>query len=148
VSLIRIGELARRAGVKIATIRFYERQGILPEVFRRQSGYREYAPETVAVVQFIKRAQGLGFRLREAAELARLRAVPRSACSQAVRHARDKVAEIEQKMRELEAMRDALSELLAACAQRGGPACCPIIETLSGDAVAATPKRRRKGGDA
>src|SRR2546422_483533 len=133
MSTLRIGELARRAGVKIDTIRFYERQGILPEPPRRESGYREYPPETVATVRFIKRAQELGFTLREARELLNLRAVPRATCGDVVKRARSKVAQIEQKIRDLQAMREALTTLMASCSGRGSVARCPIIESLAGE---------------
>ena len=128
---LRIGELARRAGVKIDTIRFYERQGILPEPPRRESGYREYPPETVGVIRFIKRAQELGFTLREAAELLELREVPRATCGDVLNRALTKIAQIDEKIRDLQAMRAALSQLMAACSGRGSVACCPIIESLA-----------------
>jgi DNA-binding transcriptional MerR regulator len=73
---LRIGEVAGRAGVNVQTLRFYERRGLLPEPPRRASGYREYAPESVRRVRFIKRAQELGFTLAEVEELLRLREDP------------------------------------------------------------------------
>jgi MerR family copper efflux transcriptional regulator len=73
---MQIGEVARRAGVNIQTLRYYERRGILPSPTRRPSGYREYSPDTVAFVRFIKRAQHLGFNLRDVGELLELRQNP------------------------------------------------------------------------
>ena len=62
---LRTGELARQAEVNLETIRFYERQGLLPRPPRTVSGYRTFPPEAVRQVRFIKRAQDLGFSLRE-----------------------------------------------------------------------------------
>jgi len=70
---IRIGEVAARAGVNVQTLRYYERRGLLKPPARRPSGYREYSPDAVRVVRFIKRAQQLGFTLDETGELLRLR---------------------------------------------------------------------------
>ena len=75
---LRIGELARLAGVRPDTLRFYERKGVLPRPPRRPSGYRAYAPEAADLVRFIKRAQELGFSLQQVKELLGLRAVPRA----------------------------------------------------------------------
>jgi DNA-binding transcriptional MerR regulator len=63
---MRTGQVAKLAGVNVETLRFYEREGILPEPPRRVSGYREYPDETVDLIRFIKRAQELGFSLRGA----------------------------------------------------------------------------------
>ena len=70
---LTIGQVAKQAGVNLETIRFYEREGIIPEPPRRASGYRQYAPEMVSRILFIKKAQELGFTLREASELLSLR---------------------------------------------------------------------------
>ena len=142
MATLRIGQLAQRAGVNIDTIRFYERQGILPEPPRRESGYRDYPPETVGLIRFIKRAQELGFTLREARELLNLRSVPRGICGDVLKHARSKVAQIDEKIRDLQAMRDALSKLIADCSRRGSIACCPIIESLAGESDGAVRRVR------
>jgi MerR family transcriptional regulator, copper efflux regulator len=62
---MRIGELAKASGVSTSRIRFYEEHGVLPEAARRDNGYRDYAPSTVAVLRFIDGAQALGFTLAE-----------------------------------------------------------------------------------
>lgn len=129
---LRTGEVARRAGVNVETLRFYERRGILPEPPRRQSGYREYPPETVEVIRFIKRAQELGFSLEEIRELLYLRRVPGRATGKVPRLVRSKISEIDHKIRDLEAMRDALRGLLGACEGSRSRKSCPIIESLSG----------------
>ena len=129
---LRTAEVARQAGVNIETLRFYERQGILPEPPRRASGYRDYPPEAVRRVRFIKRAQELGFSLKEIKELLDLSQVPR-AKSGRVRHlAQAKLIEIDHKIRDLEAMKQTLMGLVCACDGRLPVTSCPIIESLGG----------------
>jgi MerR family mercuric resistance operon transcriptional regulator len=133
---MRIGEVAAEAGVNIQTVRYYERLGLLPEPQRRSSGYRAYDHDTVRLVRFIKRAQELGFTLREIAELIDLRQSPRRGAE--VRAlAAAKVEDIERKMRQLGAMRTALGGLVQACDCEGGAPMCPIIEALddSGESI-------------
>ena len=129
---LRTAEVARLAGVNIETLRFYERKGILPEPPRRASGYRQYPPETVERVRFIKRAQDLGFSLREIQELLDLRQLSRAKSARVRRVVEAKLGEIEHKIRDLEAMKESLTELISACDGRGSIASCPIIESLSG----------------
>ena len=132
MSFLQTAEVARRAGVNVETLRFYERKGILPQPPRRASGYREYPPETVDRVRFIKRAQELGFSLREISEMLSLREVAHAKSGPVRRLAEAKVKEIEHKIRDLEAMKQSLTDLLCACDGRRSIAACPIIESLSG----------------
>lgn len=132
MSSLRTAEVARQAGVNVETLRFYERKGILREPPRRASGYREYPPETVDRVRFIKRAQELGFSLKEIGELLSLREVSGADAGPVRRLAEAKVAEIDHKIRDLEAMKQSLTDLLCACDGRRSIASCPIIESLSG----------------
>ncbi|HIQ22894.1 MAG TPA: MerR family transcriptional regulator [Planctomycetes bacterium] len=141
---LRTGEVARRAGVNVETLRFYERRGILPEPPRGTSGYRQYPPETVDVVRFVKRAQQLGFSLRQARELLDLRQVSRQASRQVRTMVQKKLSEIEHKIRDLQAMRQALSELLCACEKSGSAAACPIIESLNGCPVRQADEQRQE----
>jgi Hg(II)-responsive transcriptional regulator len=131
MAALRTGELARLAGVKIDTLRFYERQGLLPVPPRRASGYREYPPGAVELVRFIQRAQELGFTLREIKELLTLREVPQATCGDVVVLARRKVEEIDAKIGDLRAMRGALTKLLGGCTGSAPIAQCPIIESLA-----------------
>src|SRR2546422_2080942 len=100
----KIGEVAAKAGVNIQTLRYYERRGILQEPVRRPSGYREYQPETVQVVRFIKRAQELGFTLAEIEELLRLRHDRTATCAEVRRAATVKIEDIDRKLKSLRAM--------------------------------------------
>lgn len=115
---LRTAQVARLAGVNVETLRFYEREGILPEPPRRASGYREYPHETVGRVRFVKRAQELGFSLKEIKELLDLTTVPRAKSGRVRQLAQAKLVEIEHKIQDLEAMKKTLTS-------------CPIIESLS-----------------
>lgn len=128
---LRSGELARRANVNVETLRFYERQGLLPKPPQRASGYRAYPLEAVGLVRFVKRAQALGFSLREIKELLALREVPRATCGDVVVLARRKVEEIDAKISDLRAMRAALTDLLKGCTGTAPITRCPIIESLT-----------------
>jgi MerR family copper efflux transcriptional regulator len=134
---LRIGEVAASAGVNVQTLRFYERRGLLQEPPRRASGYREYPPETVQVVRFIKRAQGLGFSLEEVSELLALRDNRRVSCSAVRAAATEKIADIDHKMERLQAMRRALTRLVKSC-DRNAPGPCPILESLDDVAPASS----------
>ncbi len=68
---LRVGQVAKLAGVRIDTVRFYEREGLLPRVARSHAGYRLFPPAAVERVAFLKRAQGLGFTLDEMGEILR-----------------------------------------------------------------------------
>ncbi len=136
---LRIGEVAQRAGVNIQTLRYYERRGLLREPPRRPSGYRAYAPETVRVVRFIKRAQKLGFSLREVRELLGLRVSQRASCAQVRARARAKMAEIEGKIAGLQAIREALEALVASCTREGSTRECPILDAIERTSAAGEP---------
>ena len=133
---MRIGAAAEQAGVNVQTLRYYERRGLLPRSPRRTSGYREFPDEAVRVVRFVKRAQDLGFTLDEIAELLKLRNDRRRDRGRIRTVARTRVREIEGKIAELQAMKQALSHLIHCC-EEGATLECPIIEALDGAAGAA-----------
>jgi MerR family transcriptional regulator, copper efflux regulator len=125
------GQVAKQAHVNVETIRYYERRGLIPEPPRRESGYRQYAQEDVTRIQFIKRAQELGFSLREISELLDLRVDATHTCQEVKSHAEAKIADIEQKIETLQRMKDALVKLAAICADSGAPTTeCPILEAI------------------
>lgn len=130
---MQIGQLARRAGVPIDTVRYYERQGILPAPDRQASGYRSYAEEDVSRLQFVRRAKGLGFSLAEVRELLALSARPADDMAGLKAAASSKLADVEHKIAELERVRDGLESLTKACPGHGAVARCPILAALSGD---------------
>lgn len=129
---LKTGDLAKRAGVNVETLRFYEREGLLPEPPRRFSGYREYPTESVRLIRFIKRAQELGFSLRGVKELLALRVEPGTTCADVRHKAEAKVSEVRQKIADLRAIERALKTLTAACSGEGPLSDCPILECLDG----------------
>lgn len=129
---LTIGQLAKNAGVNIETIRYYERRGLIPEPPRRESGYRQYGPDFVVRIQFIKRAQELGFSLNEIAELLALRVDSDTVCNEVRQRAEVKIANIEAKIQTLQQMKQALVTLVAVCNENGTTSECPILETLEG----------------
>jgi MerR family transcriptional regulator, copper efflux regulator len=125
-----IGYVARRAGVGVETLRFYEREGLIDEPPRRDSGYRAYPAEVIDRVRFIRRAKELGFSLREIKELLALRIAPGATCPQVKRRAEAKIGDIEEKIRSLQQMKRALEKLVGACAGKRPLRECPILDAL------------------
>lgn len=127
------GELARQSGVNIETVRYYERRGLLPEPLRSRSGYRLFSKDDVRRVRFIRRAQELGFSLKEIEELLALRVEPQSTRADVRRRAEAKMADIDEKVRQLLAMKKSLERLTASCSGRGPLCGCPILESFEDD---------------
>ncbi len=126
-----IGKAARRGGVGIETIRFYERRGLIQQPPRPSgSGFRVYPEETVQRIRFIRQAQEIGFSLREIEELLSLRADPSADCADVRRQATAKLEEVDRKIAQLEEIRGALYELIAACPGSGALRVCSIMEAL------------------
>ena len=123
-------ELAKRSQVNVESIRFYERQGLLPAPARTPGGYRMFTDDHVRRVRFIKRAQELGFSLREIRDLLALRLEPGTSCADVRERAEAKLADIGNKIRDLQRMRRALAHLTTACPGRGATSECPILESL------------------
>lgn len=127
---LTIGQLAKRAGVNLETIRYYERRGLLPEPPRRESGYRAYPLESMARIRFIKSAQALGFTLEEINHLLSLRVNAETSCEQVRIQAEQKLVEVTQKIQALQELQQALVTLTATCAEGGLQGECPILEML------------------
>jgi MerR family transcriptional regulator, copper efflux regulator len=127
---LSIGKVARRAGVGVETIRFYERQGLLTAPIRKESGYRLYSEQALGRLRFIRRAKELGFSLREIKELLQVRRNSSAPCEDVCGKAKAKIANIEEKIAVLTKMRETLSELFVACQVRTSLGDCPILEFL------------------
>lgn len=140
--MLTIGQLAKRAGVGVETIRFYEREGLLAAPGRLPSGYRQYPPEAVDRVKFLRRSQRLGFTLREAKELLALRDDPAARRRDVRERATEKLADIDARIAELQAMRAELGRLVEACEGDGPATGCPIVTAIG---EAPDPPRRHSG---
>ena len=128
---LTISSVAKQAQVNIETLRYYERQGVVPKPPRTDSNYRVYPPDTVRRVRFVKHAQELGFSLKEIKELLSLRATPGASCQDVRQRAAAKIDEIDEKTLSLQAMRHVLHKLVQQCvARRGSLSECPILESL------------------
>ncbi|SHF37660.1 MerR family transcriptional regulator, mercuric resistance operon regulatory protein [Modicisalibacter ilicicola DSM 19980] len=127
---LRRGELAKRTGCNIETIRYYERIGLLPDPPRSENGFRSYEERHLTRLTFIRRARELGFTLEEVQDLLRLVDGGNYTCAQvqelALRHA----DEIQRKIDDLHRMQHALKEMSAQCRGEEVPK-CPIVEILS-----------------
>ncbi len=126
---LSIGKVARRAGIGVETIRFYEREGLLAPPLRKVSGYRLYSEQVLSRIHFIRRAKDLGFSLKEIKELLQLKSNA-SPCDDVCERAEIKIAHIEEKIEMLTKMKQALTELFAACKTRSVLGDCPILEFL------------------
>lgn len=127
---LSIGHVARQACVGVETIRFYEREGLLEAPARRASGYRQYTEDAVKQIRFIKHAQHLGFSLKEIRELLTLRGERQTPCEQVKERAEAKLAEVEQKIIELQRMRQALLQVASLCRREEPSSRCPLLDAL------------------
>ncbi len=129
---LTVGRTAHLAEVGIPTMRFYERAGLLPKPTRTAANYRLYPEDVVTRIRFIRRAQQLGFTLKEIKDLLELRVSGRTSCAQVRSHAQSKIANIERRIRSLRQMRRALTKLAHECeTQSGGD--CPLLKHLEGE---------------
>src|SRR5512134_849864 len=131
MSNLGIGQLAKHAGVAIDTVRYYERNHLLTPAGRLESGYRRYGDIELKRLRFIRRAKGLGFSLAEVRELLSLS--DERSVAKVKRAAQAKLADIEQRLDELERIRSGLRSLIAACPGHGRADACPILNALNED---------------
>lgn len=127
--VMSIGRLGAETGVNIETIRYYERIGLLPEPARTAAGYRQYGPEHLHRLSFIRRGRDLGFQINDIRALLDLAARPDQRCEEADRRARAHLSDVERKIEELERLRDALRGMIDCHAD--SVADCRIIEALA-----------------
>jgi DNA-binding transcriptional MerR regulator len=132
----RIGQVSQKTGLSVDAIRFYEREGLLPHPARTRGGYRLYSAPEVANLEFIQRAQQLGFSLCEIRELFAIQRHPRVCV-----HVRDlitqKLAVVRDKITELERLETSLSNALKQCSDgirqgTGHQASCPVLNAMKG----------------
>lgn len=125
---LAIGQLASAAGVGIDTIRYYERSGLLRPATRSASGYRKYGDSELDRLNFIRRAQHLGFSLAEIGEL--LTISSRGDVAAMYQAAKVRLDDIDKRIAELHRVRDALSKLMSVCPREGSDENCPILRAL------------------
>jgi len=128
-SLMKIGELSKRTGVSIDTLRYYEKRGLIPKPVRSASGYRQYSKHDATRLKFIVQAKELGFTLDETGQLLALRRDGR-ACTEVRSVAESKAQEIDVKIQKLSHMRQTLLELAAQCENSADDDPCPILKSL------------------
>ncbi|MFB6345644.1 MAG: MerR family transcriptional regulator [bacterium] len=124
------GQVAEDAGVNNDTVRYYEQRGLIEEPPRTDGGYRQFPPETVRRIKFIKRAQTLGFTLAEIDDLLEL-ADGKGSAADILEKTETKIEEIEEKIEHLKTLRESLTDLAEACPGEGPLSKCNILESLS-----------------
>jgi MerR family copper efflux transcriptional regulator len=126
-----IGELAKRGGVGVETVRYYQRKGLLPVPARRQRGFRVYPADALATLRTIRRAKGLGFSLKEIAALLALRRKGTVACVDLRPRLAQKAIELRVRAAELLRVSTTLAEMVDACdTHDGGHLDCEIVLAL------------------
>jgi DNA-binding transcriptional MerR regulator len=128
---MKTGQVARRSGVNIQTLRYYERRGLLQAPPRGPSGYREYTAHAVGIVRFVKGAQELGFSLDEVESLLDLAGGGPPNCDKARALAAQKLAELDEKIHSLRAMQGSLRRLIETCEKPRHQRECPLLEAMA-----------------
>lgn len=127
---MNIGEAARRSGVSAKMVRHYESLGLLPRVARTEAGYRQYGPEEVHTLRFIRRARELGFSMAEIADLLKLWQNRERASADVKRIAEAHMADLDRRIAEMSSMRRTLEQLVHCCHGDERPQ-CPILDELA-----------------
>jgi len=138
MELMNIGQAAKATGVSAKMIRHYEQVGLLAAPRRTDSGYRQYADSEVHTLRFIRHARDLGFSIKSIGELVGLWQNRRRPSRQVKRLAEAQILELEQKARELLAMKATLEHLVHCCHGDDRPD-CPILENLAAQSTAVEP---------
>lgn len=126
-----IGQVARQLNINVQTIRFYEREGLLPKLGRSSAGYRLFDSDVIRRIQFVKHAQEVGFSLSEISTLFSLRADPDGSCSMVREYASEKIAQLESQLANMAQMKQTLETMVARCKEGLAVADCPILDALS-----------------
>lgn len=132
MTAMNIGQAAAATGVTPKMIRHYESLGLLPAVARSDAGYRRYDERTLHTLRFIRRARDLGFSLDEIGQLLGLWADPQRASAEVRRLAQRHVADLDERIARMQAMRRSLQQLVQCCHGDERPA-CPILDDLAGE---------------
>ena len=138
-----IGVLAKSAGCRVETIRYYERRGLIIPVGRTPSGYRLYDEDSLKRLLFIRHAKDLGFTLEEIKELLRLRIDSSSVCEKVRERTEAKLRTVERRISSLLSIRRILRGLIRACRMRRPTEDCPILRAIEDDSF--KPKKEKRG---
>jgi Hg(II)-responsive transcriptional regulator len=130
MELMTVGQLAKKADVNVETIRYYERRGLLDEPIRNTSGYRQYTSKYLDKIKFIKSAQSIGFTLNEIQDLLTLRITSNTVCNDVKLMAKEKILLIEEKINDLENIKNTLNELICSCENNKITDDCPILQSI------------------
>lgn len=131
--MMTIGKIAKQAGVGVETVRFYERKGLIKQPKASRGTFRTYEDEDANRIRFIKRAQELGFTLKEVIELLELNATPKATCEDLRVRTVEKISEIDQKIKDLKRMKTSLKKVEDACAKSPmAVSCCRIADCFEG----------------
>lgn len=134
MSTLTIGKLAKTCDVKVDTVRYYERKGLLLPLERTESGYRVYSADSVKRLRFVRKAQSLGFTLEEIKELLSLSDQPEADCADVREKAKGKIIEIEKRIADLISIKESLGELSEYCLGKGKPLVeCSILKHFYGE---------------
>lgn len=129
---LTVSQVAKHGGINLQTVRYYERQGLVAPTSRTEAGYRIFSSEAVRRIRFIKRAQKLGFSLKEIKELLSLRIDAHTTQADIRKRTEAKIADVEQKIRHLQAIHASLLRMTEDCSGCGSLRDCPILESLDG----------------
>jgi len=124
------GELAKKCGVNIEALRYYEKRKLIASPKRSESGYRLYTEEDAAKIRFIKNAQKLGFTLNEIGELLKLRVREGGCCESVLIQTQKRLNEVETKINSLKSMRTILKQLIEKCKNETATNDCPILASF------------------
>jgi MerR family mercuric resistance operon transcriptional regulator len=129
--MLTIGRLARRAGVRPSTVRYYETHRIIPQAQRLPNGYRVYPGDTASWLRFIRHAQAFGMKLDDIRELLNLAIGGTMPCERVRQLAREQIKQIDRNMRELQSLRGQLQKLVRLKARHTAAAqVCPLIDAV------------------
>ncbi len=127
MTVMKIGEIAKRSGVGVETIRYYEREGLLQKPERRPSGYRQYDESTLDRLEYIRQSKELGFTLTEIRELLELSFSAAGCCQHIRQRAEKKLSSIEDKIRTLKQMKRSLGKIVEHCQATHHSDDCPLF---------------------
>jgi len=130
---MQIGAVAKKVGVSVDAIRFYERKALLPQAPRTQGGFRQYGESDIETLAFIRRIQGLGFTLSEIHSLLELRRSRLQPCAPVRRRLEEKLSDVRRKLADLHKLERELRLAMRSCDKeaRKRPARCPILRGTS-----------------